>query len=80
MTVAASTRGAPSHPAWFHNLRRNPEVVFGGISFRAQVVEDERERQRIWELADRVFPPYADYRAETARTGRVIPIVQLVPQ
>ena len=77
VTVVASKRGAPSHPAWFHNLRRHPDVVFGGIPFRAEVVEDQAERQRIWELADRVFPPYAGYRAEAARTGRTIPIVQL---
>jgi hypothetical protein len=41
---------------------------------RATVVEDEAERQRLWDLADRVFPPYEAYRRETQRT---IPIVQL---
>jgi hypothetical protein len=44
---------------------------------RATVVEDEAERQRLWGLADRVFPPYAAYRREAGAAGRTIPIVQL---
>ena len=77
VTIVASKRGAPKHPAWFHNLRAHPEVRFCGIPFRAVVVEDEAERRRLWGLADRVFPDYARYRAEAAKTGREIPIVQL---
>ena len=77
VVVVASKLGMPKHPAWFHNLRANPDVVFGGQPFRAHVVEDESERQRLWVLADRVFPSYATYRARAARAGRTIPIVQL---
>ena len=55
------------HPAWFHNLRANPDVVFGGRPFRAEVVSDEAERTRLWALADRVFPSYAIYRERAAR-------------
>lgn len=77
VTIVASKRGQPTHPAWFHNLRKHPDVVFGGVPFRASVVEDETERERLWELADRVFPPYADYRRDAAAAGRTIPIVQL---
>ena len=77
--LVASKRGLPEHPAWFHNLRRNPDVIFGGLPFRAQVVDDEAERQRLWSLADRVFPPFADYRRWAGRSGRVIPLVALSP-
>lgn len=77
--IVASKRGLAEHPAWFHNLSRHPDVVFGGEPFRAQIVEDEAERQRLWELADRVFPPFARYREWAAHSGRVIPIVALVP-
>jgi deazaflavin-dependent oxidoreductase (nitroreductase family) len=77
VTIVASKLGLPQHPAWFHNLRANPEVTFGGIPMRATLVEDEGERQRLWALADRVFAPYAAYRAEAAKVGRKIPIVQL---
>jgi deazaflavin-dependent oxidoreductase (nitroreductase family) len=78
VTIVASKLGLPRHPAWFHNLRANPEVKLGGHPFRAQVVDDERERARLWRLADRVFPPYAAYRKRAARAGRTIPIVQLI--
>ncbi len=78
--IVASKRGEPTHPAWYHNLRANPDVVFGGLPFRAEVVESEDERERLWDLADLVFPPYADYRAWAAAAGRTIPIVRLVPR
>ena len=58
--IVASKRGAPAHPACYHNLCQHPDVRFGGLPFRAEVVEDERERERLWELADRVFPQFAD--------------------
>ncbi len=80
VTIVASKRGEPRHPAWYHNLRAHPDVVFGGLPFHAEVVEDETERQRLWDLADRVFPEYAGYRQEAGRAGRVIPIVQLIPR
>jgi deazaflavin-dependent oxidoreductase (nitroreductase family) len=77
VTIVASKLGLPQDPAWFHNLRADPDVTFGGIAVRATVVEDEAERRRLWGLADRVFAPYAVYREEAARAGRTIPIVQL---
>jgi deazaflavin-dependent oxidoreductase (nitroreductase family) len=79
VTIIASKLGFPEHPAWFHNLRANPVVNLGGQPFRAEVVDDERTRARLWELADRVFPPYAGYRERARRAGRTIPIVQLIP-
>ncbi|MEA2215784.1 MAG: hypothetical protein QOK19_1345 [Solirubrobacteraceae bacterium] len=78
VTIVASKRGWATHPAWYYNLRKHPEVVYGGLPFRAEIVEDEAERERLWGLADRVFPPYADYRDQAARAGRVIPIFQLI--
>jgi deazaflavin-dependent oxidoreductase (nitroreductase family) len=77
VTIVASKAGAARHPAWFHNLRAHPEVVFGGVPMRATVVNDEAECRRIWLLADRVFAPYATYRREAAEANRTIPIVQL---
>jgi deazaflavin-dependent oxidoreductase (nitroreductase family) len=77
VTIVASKAGAPKHPAWFHNLKAHPDVIFGGIPMLARVVESEAEQQRIWKLADRVFAPYATYRREAAAANRTIPIVQL---
>jgi deazaflavin-dependent oxidoreductase (nitroreductase family) len=79
VTIVASKQGLPGNPAWFHNLRAHPDVIFGGIPMQAMVVTDEGERRRLWALADRVFAPYADYRREAAKSDREIPIVQLTP-
>ena len=78
--VVASLAGAPKHPAWFHNACANPDVTFAGHPFRAEIVGDESERERVWTLADRVFPPYADYRRRAAAAGRTIPLLRLVPR
>jgi deazaflavin-dependent oxidoreductase (nitroreductase family) len=75
--IIASNNGLPRHPNWYHNLRTNPDVTFGGIPFQAKLVEDEQERERIWKMADLVFPPYAAYRERTKAVGRRIPIVRL---
>lgn len=78
--VIASKLGLPQHPAWFHNLSANPAVRLGGEAFHAEVVADAAERERLWALADRVFPPFADYRVRAASAGRTIPIVRLRTQ
>jgi deazaflavin-dependent oxidoreductase (nitroreductase family) len=80
VTIVASKLGAPEHPAWFHNARANPDVMLAGQPFTAEVVAGKAERARLWELADRVFPPYASYRERAARVGRAIPILQLTPR
>jgi deazaflavin-dependent oxidoreductase (nitroreductase family) len=79
VTIIASQAGRPENPSWFHNLRANPDVRFGGQRFHAEVVTDDAARARLWELADRVFPAFAAYRSSAGRAGRAIPIVQLVP-
>lgn len=77
VTLVASKLGLSHNPAWFYNARANPDVVFGGQPFHASVVSDRAERERLWTLADRVFPGYASYRRRAARSGREIPLVHL---
>ena len=79
-TIVASKLGMPKHPSWFHNLRANPDVKLGGEPFRAEIVEDPAERERLWALADQVFPGYALYRERASKAGRTIPLVQLTPR
>jgi deazaflavin-dependent oxidoreductase (nitroreductase family) len=78
VTIIASQAGRPDNPAWFHNLRANPDVVFGGERYHAEVVQDRAARERLWQLADAVFPAFVSYRRSAARGGREIPIVQLI--
>ena len=80
VTIIASKLGLEKHPAWFHNLRSNPDVTLGGVPMRATLVSDEAERHRLWALADQVFAPYAAYRRDAAKANRTIPIVQLTPR
>ncbi len=80
VTIIASKLGAPEHPSWFHNVRGDPDVWFGGRPFRAEVIDDGASSARLWELADRIFPPFAGYRENAGRAGRTIPIIQLVPR
>jgi deazaflavin-dependent oxidoreductase (nitroreductase family) len=79
VTIIASKAGHPGNPAWFHNIRANPNVVFGGQPFRAEIIQDEPTLARLWQLADNLFPAFAVYRRNAAVAGRTIPIVQLVP-
>jgi deazaflavin-dependent oxidoreductase (nitroreductase family) len=78
VTVIASQAGRPENPSWFYNACSTPDVLLGGQPFRVQVVDDEAAQTRLWELADRVLPAFADYREDAARSGRTIPILQLV--
>jgi deazaflavin-dependent oxidoreductase (nitroreductase family) len=77
VTIFASNAGASRHPAWYHNLRACPDVMFARIPMTASMVEDESERARLWALADNVFPAFARYRKDAAELDRTIPIVQL---
>ncbi|HEX2382983.1 MAG TPA: nitroreductase/quinone reductase family protein [Acidimicrobiales bacterium] len=76
--ISASNGGAPVHPNWYHNLVANPEVAFGGVPMRARVVDDA-QRDRLWALADNVFPAFARYRRVAAARDRTIPLVELIP-
>jgi deazaflavin-dependent oxidoreductase (nitroreductase family) len=78
VTVIATKAGLPEDPFWYRNALADPDVLLGGAPFRAHPVDDEAERARLWALADRYFPPFASYRALAARSGREIPILQLV--
>ncbi len=80
VTIVASQAGRSGNPSWFYNARANPDVLLGGQPFRAEVIEDEASRARLWELADRVFGVFAAYRDSAALTGREIPILQLTPR
>lgn len=80
--IVASKGGAPTNPAWFGNLKANPEVEVeiatdqGTEKFkaRAQVVEDRAERDRLFQEMCKIWPSYADYEK---RTDRLIPVVVL---
>jgi len=76
--VAASNGGAAHNPSWYYNLLADPEVTFAGVPMDATVVDDA-ECDRLWALADNVFPAFARYRSVATAKGRTIPLVALTP-
>lgn len=80
LVLVASKGGFERHPAWFHNLRANPDtrvqVGHRRISVRARVATDV-ERERLWPRAVETWHGYADYQQ---RTDRRIPLVILEPR
>ncbi len=77
LIIVASNAGASRNPAWYRNLLAHPETTFGGIPMLAAVVEEDNERERLWTLADRVFPAFHTYRQEAAEHGRSVPLIAL---
>jgi deazaflavin-dependent oxidoreductase (nitroreductase family) len=77
--VTASKGGAPTHPAWYHNLLANPvasiDVEQRRIRVRASTAEGA-ERERLWQQHIAVHPGIGEY---PSRTTRVIPVVVLEP-
>jgi deazaflavin-dependent oxidoreductase (nitroreductase family) len=77
--VMASLAGAPQHPAWYNNLRANPDVgVQRGAETwraRAEVVPEGPERDRLWKAITTELPNFGAYQKKTTR---VIPVVKLV--
>lgn len=77
VVLVASSFGRDRHPAWYHNLRAHPECTLNGDPYLAREVEAEAERRRLYGLAVRLYPGYADYEA---RTTRRIPVLRLTPR
>jgi deazaflavin-dependent oxidoreductase (nitroreductase family) len=78
--IVASKGGAPAHPAWYLNLRANPEVKVqvAAEKFDARArTASGAERAALWKQMAEVFPPYDDYQR---RTQREIPVVVLEPK
>ena len=77
IAIFGSKAGAPTHPAWYHNLLANPDVTVelgpDTVPMRARVADGE-ERERIWSRQKEIMPGFADYEANTTR---VIPVVIL---
>jgi proline iminopeptidase len=75
--IVASKGGAPAHPAWYVNLRAQPEVdvQVAADRFRARArTATGAERAALWKQMAEIYPPYNDYQK---RTQREIPVVVL---
>lgn len=80
LVIVASKGGFPKHPAWFHNLRANPDTTVQVGRERRDVharVATPEERARLWPRAVDAYSGYADYQRKAERE---IPMVILEPR
>jgi F420H(2)-dependent quinone reductase len=79
--LVASRGGDVKHPAWYHNVKANPDVSFRirkeDRPFRARKATAE-ERPRVWRLVNRTYPGYDVYQQRAG--DREIPVVVLEPR
>jgi len=80
LVVIASKGGYEKNPAWYYNLKANPDTtVQVGSEYRAVHAREAKpeERDRLWDKAVAIYRPYEDYKA---RAGRQIPLIVLEPR
>lgn len=77
LLLVASTGGMPRNPAWYHNLRANPNVTVEiGRKSRAMVAQPQvgPARDAYWARIVREHPLFEGYQRKVARQ---IPVVLL---
>ena len=80
LMVIASNVGAPTHPAWYHNLMAHPDVTVevGNETFEATaIVTTGEERHRLWARIVELHPFFSEHQAKTTRQ---IPVIILERQ
>ncbi len=78
--LMASNFGQERHPAWYHNVKANPEVTLYAGGYEGRFRGEEAvgaEHERLWALAKRLSVGYADYEQTTG--GRQIPVFAFSP-
>ena len=78
--LVGSKGGAPKNPVWVYNLRADQDVEVQDETethkMRVREVQDDAERDRLWDISVEAFPPYAEYQG---RTSRKIPVFLAEP-
>lgn len=75
--IIASKGGAPTHPAWYHNLLAHPTVTLevGEETFQADAsVAEDAERRKLYDAQAEMMPAFAGYELKTTR---LIPVIKL---
>jgi F420H(2)-dependent quinone reductase len=79
LVIVASKGGIERHPAWYLNLKANPETTVWWKGEQRRVLArdaTDEERERLWPMMVEIYRPYESYQR---RTDRRIPIVVLEP-
>jgi deazaflavin-dependent oxidoreductase (nitroreductase family) len=78
--IWAANGGAPTNPAWYHNLQAHPNTRIEVRGDTIGVVAEEAtgaERARLWAEATGRYPQLIE---AAAKTSRAIPMVVLTPR
>jgi deazaflavin-dependent oxidoreductase (nitroreductase family) len=78
--VLASNFGATNNPAWYHNVKANPEVTLIGRGFKGPFLAEEvvgAERDRLFHLASGASSPYRHY--QQSAPARPIAVIAFHP-
>lgn len=81
VVVASGYAQSIRPPAWYFNLRANPEarVTVDGITRDVYAYEAEgEEKERLWTMAVRTYPGFTDYQKRVSDLS--IPIMVLSPR
>ena len=81
VVLIASNFGRAHHPAWYHNLRANPEARLSFHGRAGTYIAHEAtgpEREAYWQEAVELYAGYAAYMERTK--GREIPVMLLTPK
>jgi deazaflavin-dependent oxidoreductase (nitroreductase family) len=79
--LIASSYGRAKFPAWYYNLKANPDVTLEARGRSGAYVAHEAEgddRTRLFELAKLVYSGYNEYEQRTSGIRR-IPVMRLTP-
>ena len=77
LVIIASKGGADTHPDWYYNVVANPDVTIevGTEKYAAlATVEEEPERNRLYDQMAAQYPGFEEYRQ---KTSRIIPVITL---
>jgi deazaflavin-dependent oxidoreductase (nitroreductase family) len=78
VVIIASMGGAPTNPAWFHNIKAHPRVTVElpteSFEADAEILTEGPERDRLYAQQAALMPNFTEYQQ---KTDRVIPVLAL---
>jgi deazaflavin-dependent oxidoreductase (nitroreductase family) len=80
VVLMASNYGGRNHPAWYYNIRANPEVTLSAGGHEGRYLAEQatgEERERLWGLAKQIARNYGQY--EQKASNRQIAVFVLTP-
>ena len=81
LVIFASKAGAPTNPAWYHNLAAAPDKARIEVNGATIPVSAEQlhgtEREAAWQALTAAIPRFSGY---AEKTDREIPVIRLTPR